>query len=71
MSNYPRWKQWLGSLLSLTLIVAVTGCATNPVTGENELALVSEASELKIGQSQYQPSRQMQGGDYQLDPALI
>ncbi|MCP3870134.1 MAG: M48 family metalloprotease [Gammaproteobacteria bacterium] len=46
------------------------GCATNPVTGENELAMVSTTSELKIGQEQYVPSRQMQGGDYVLDPAL-
>ena len=46
------------------------GCATNPVTGENELGLVSRDSELEIGRRQYVPSRQAQGGDFKLDPAL-
>ncbi len=64
--QYRLWPLW-----RLLLGVGITGCATNPVTGKSELALVSEASELQIGQSQYQPSRQMQGGDYKLDPALI
>ncbi|MCW8944435.1 MAG: M48 family metalloprotease [Sedimenticola sp.] len=71
MSKYSCWRRILGSFIGITLVVSVTGCATNPVTGENELALVSEESELAIGKAQYQPSRQMQGGDYQLDPGLI
>ena len=58
-------------LLLLILMSALLGaCATNPVTGENELALVSESSELEIGRKQYAPSRQMQGGDYTVDPSL-
>jgi predicted Zn-dependent protease len=48
----------------------LTGCVTNPVTGEQEMGLVSEASELRVGQQQYPVGRQMQGGDYRLDPAL-
>lgn len=31
---------------------------------------MSEAQELEAGRTQYAPSRQMQGGDYRLDPAL-
>ena len=59
------------SLLILILMSALLGaCATNPVTGESELALVSETSELEIGRKQYAPSRQMQGGDYTADPKL-
>lgn len=50
--------------------VLLSACATNPVTGEQEVTLVSEASELEIGRSQYAPSRQMQGGDYHLDAEL-
>ena len=51
-------------------LLLLAGCATNPVTGESELAMISESSELQIGREQYSPSRQMQGGDYILDPAL-
>jgi predicted Zn-dependent protease len=54
-------------VLSATLL---QGCATNPVTGQKELTLVSESMELQAGQKQYAPSRQMQGGDYRLDPEL-
>ena len=49
---------------------ALAGCVVNPVTGERELALVSAADEVAIGEAQYAPSRQMQGGDYVIDPAL-
>lgn len=48
----------------------LSGCATNPVTGDRELGLVGESTELEVGRKQYQPSRQMQGGDFKLDPAL-
>jgi predicted Zn-dependent protease len=46
------------------------GCVINPVTGDRELALVSADQEIAIGQQQYAPSQQMQGGDYALDPEL-
>jgi predicted Zn-dependent protease len=46
------------------------GCVINPVTGERELALVSAEDEVAIGTNQYLPSRQMQGGDYLLQPEL-
>lgn len=52
------------------LAALVSGCATNPVTGENEVMLVSEDTELRTGREQYAPSRQMQGGDFLLDPPL-
>ncbi len=60
-------RHWPAALLSL---LALGACTTNPVTGERELTLVSTGQELAIGESQYAPSRQMQGGDYVLDPAL-
>ena len=67
-----------GELLKITsrlcwgalLLAALAGCATNPVTGKSELSLISEQSELDIGRKQYQPSRQMQGGDYKLEPEI-
>jgi predicted Zn-dependent protease len=51
-------------------LVAVAACTINPVTGNRELALVSADQEIAIGQEQYGPAQQMQGGDYTLDPAL-
>ena len=42
------------NLPALTLVVVgllwVTGCTTNPVTGDQELAFVSESTELEVGQ---------------------
>ncbi|WP_207062144.1 M48 family metalloprotease [Motiliproteus sp. SC1-56] len=60
-------KPWLA--LTAALLV-LTGCSTNPVTGAQELALVSKSQELDIGAQQYSPSRQAQGGDYQADPGV-
>lgn len=54
----------------LLLLGVVAGCSTNPVTGERELTLVSSSQEIAMGEQHYAPSRQMQGGDYELDPAL-
>jgi len=50
--------------------VTLYGCVTNPVTGKRELGLVPESYELQIGSKQYIPSRQMEGGDYTIDPEL-
>ena len=56
------------------LIFLVTGflhgCAVNPVTGKNELSLVSDAQEKAIGAQQYGPSMQSQGGEFVTDPVL-
>ncbi|NNF16125.1 MAG: M48 family metalloprotease [Gammaproteobacteria bacterium] len=58
-------------VLSFTVIVlAITGCATNPVTGKRQLKLVSDAQLIAMGTQQYAPTRQMQGGDYEIDPQL-
>jgi predicted Zn-dependent protease len=58
---------------TLTLLLScfvLYGCAVNPVTGENELALVSESQEINIGKENYSPSIQMQGGNYTVNPEL-
>jgi len=57
------------ALMALPLLVLI-GCTINPVTGERQVSIVSAADELAIGAAQYAPSRQMQGGDYILDPEL-
>jgi predicted Zn-dependent protease len=52
------------------LTAALAACSTNPVTGEKELMLVGEGAELSIGQKNYAPMRQSEGGDYVMDPKL-
>src|SRR5262245_44094240 len=57
--------------LSAVAFALLAACATNPVTGKKDLMLVGEDTELSMGQQQYAPMRQSEGGDYALDPALI
>lgn len=58
------------SILVFAIFALLAGCAVNPVTGKNELILVSESQELAIGEEQYAPARQAQGGDYVVDREL-
>ncbi|QCF25761.1 M48 family metalloprotease [Hydrocarboniclastica marina] len=59
------------TLLALCLIViSLAGCSTNPVTGERELRLISGEEERSIGEQQYQPTLQSQGGEYTIDEEL-
>ncbi len=56
------------------LIIMVTAvlvaCGTNPVTKKREFQFVSAEKEIAIGQQNYSPARQSQGGDYILDAEL-
>lgn len=59
----------------VTILLAVgvaflAGCAVNPVTGKRQLMTVSTASEIQMGQQNYAPMQQSQGGDYDIDPVL-
>lgn len=59
-------------LLIVLLCGVAASCATNPVTGKEELMLVSEDEEIKIGKSVYRDalwSAEGGGGEY-LDPQL-
>jgi beta-barrel assembly-enhancing protease len=60
----------LSSLLLGAVLTVLGACGVNPVTGKKELQFVSEASELQLGQQNYSPTRQSEGGDFTLDPAL-
>ncbi len=53
-----------------TALAAVTACGINPVTGKREITLVGEASEIQMGEQNYLPMRQSQGGEYDIDPEL-
>lgn len=57
-------------LIILVVLLGAGGCAINPVTGERELSLISESQEISIGNQNYAPLRQSQGGDYVVDPQV-
>ncbi len=64
-------KHWIRRLPAVAALTAsLAACSTNPVTGEKELMLVGEGTELSIGQKNYAPMRQAEGGDYIMDPKL-
>jgi beta-barrel assembly-enhancing protease len=52
------------------VLLALTACGVNPVTGKREIQFVSEAAELQIGEQQYAPTRQSEGGDFKMLPEL-
>ncbi len=64
-----RYLNGLGGVFLIGLL-GLSGCVVNPVTGQREIALVSAQQEVSIGQEQYVPSQQMQGGAYRTDPGL-
>src|SRR5262245_14765419 len=45
------------------------GCATNPVTGQSELMLLSEEEELNLGKEAFSELAWQQGGPLRIDPA--
>jgi predicted Zn-dependent protease len=57
-------------LVAAACVLACTGCGVNPVTGSSEVSFVSEQEEIRIGQAQYVPSQQSQGGVLNLYPEL-
>jgi predicted Zn-dependent protease len=61
---------WRKAWLAAAFAGALAACATNPVTGKSDLMLVGEGTELQIGEKNYAPQQQAEGGDYELDPAL-
>ncbi|ABC31637.1 putative Zn-dependent protease [Hahella chejuensis KCTC 2396] len=52
------------------ILILLQGCSVNPVTGKREIMIISEQQEMSLGQEQYQPAQQSQGGLYYLDPEL-
>jgi predicted Zn-dependent protease len=52
------------------LALALTACGVNPVTGKREIQFISTAQEIQIGQQNYAPMRQSQGGEVATMPEL-
>jgi len=64
-------KKTIFHYASLPLILFLfVGCGANPVTGKRELQIISESQEVSIGQENYLPSQQSQGGIYVVDKQL-
>ena len=57
-------------LVAALLAGALAACGTNPVTGKKEIQFVSESSEIAIGNQNYAPMRQSEGGDVNVMPEL-
>lgn len=57
-------------ILSLFILLFVSACSINPVTGKRQVTLMSQAQEISLGGQQYAPSLQSQGGSYIIDPSL-
>jgi len=63
-------KLFIRTSAAFALLSLLTGCGENPVTHKSELQLVSQSEEVAIGEKNYAPARQQQGGDYIVDPEL-
>ena len=51
-------------LAAAALTTLLSGCSVNPVTGKQELMLLPESQDFTIGQQQYGPAQQSQGGQH-------
>ncbi|MEX0738591.1 MAG: M48 family metalloprotease [Pseudohongiella sp.] len=60
----------LRRLAAVLLILGLSTCAENPVTGDREFTMVSERQEIALGQENYRPTQQSQGGQWQIDREL-
>ena len=56
--------------LPLSCLLLFSSCSKNPVTGESELTLVSEAQEIQLGESNYELMQQGEGGAYVTIPEI-
>lgn len=54
----------------VSLVVGLSACSVNPVTGKSQLSLLSAQDEVSIGSKNYKPMQQQQGGRYMIDPEL-
>src|SRR5690554_4647767 len=69
-------KQWrtprrgINWAVAASVMLIVTACGVNPVTGQRELSLISESEEIALGEQNYGPSQQSQGGVLSVDPEL-
>ena len=65
-----QMKTIIPVLMVLAVTAVVTACGTNPVTGKKELQFISTEKEIQMGAQAYFPTRQVQGGDYVVNPSV-
>jgi len=65
-TNRPAPKLGAAALF----LALLSACSVNPVTGERQLMTVSTDSDLQLGEQNYGPLQQSQGGLHDVDPAL-
>lgn len=58
------------SLSTLLFVFFLNACSVNPVTGKSELSILSPQQEVAMGEQNYTPAQQSQGGQYTVDPGL-
>jgi len=63
-------KPYSCTFVVIALLFLLPGCGVNPVTHKRELQFISQSQEIEIGEKNYVPARQQQGGDYIIDPEL-
>jgi predicted Zn-dependent protease len=70
-SDARRWSRrlFLQGLGAVGCGGLLSGCATNPVTGQSELMLLSEEEELQMGKQAFTQLAWQQGGPLRIDPA--
>ena len=64
MQKLQKW------LILFVIILGISACGVNPVTGKRQITFMSQANDNSLGQQQYAPSQQAQGGRYIIDPKL-
>lgn len=57
-------------LATASILLQVSGCAVNTVTGERNFQMYGSDWEQKVGAQMYEPMKQSQGGDFIIDPGL-
>ena len=57
-------------LLICLIVMLITSCSVNPVTGQRDFTLLSVGEEVFRGEKNFAPARQAQGGDYYVDMEL-
>lgn len=65
-----KFKKTTITAAALALCLVIVACAENAVTGGKNFLLVGPEWDREVGQQQYLPLRQMQGGDYTADPEV-
>jgi len=58
------------SIAIVYILTWLSACSVNPVTGERQLSFISASEELAMGEQQYIPTQQLQGGKFYLSDEL-